>query len=281
MNKRTTLAVACVLGGALADARADNPTPPPAAGEGADQLVLPKGRGVIDAFLEINLDSGAAGKPISLSPDIWYGATDDITVGLIHSAVGETGLMGEVGDSLCLTGTSNGCAHVYDNVGADVRYNLKKGTLAYAFDGGLFFDSFDPTLLRLKLGLTGRWHSGQVALEFQPALFFGLSNRTVDEMMGGTMVTVTVNGDDLTLPATLMYSVTPQIAVALQLGLFLPFESTGDEYFLSLSFGAHYQLNDKLNLHLAFSLPRVAAGDFVAPKGGDARTLTLGGGYAF
>jgi len=46
-----------------------------AGGEGGEQLTLPKGRLVVNAYLGIGLSDGATFKPISLSPDIWYGVT--------------------------------------------------------------------------------------------------------------------------------------------------------------------------------------------------------------
>ena len=78
-----------------------------AGGEGGEQLTLQKGRLVLNAYVGIGLSDGAAFKPISLSPDVWYGVTDDITAGLVHSGVGTTGLLGDVGQSLCLTGKDN------------------------------------------------------------------------------------------------------------------------------------------------------------------------------
>ena len=175
-------------------------------------MTLPKGRVLLDAFFEINLASGAEFKPFSLSPDVWYGATDDITVGLVHSAVGTSGFIGGTGESLCLAGTGGGCADVYHNVGVDVRYKLKTGMLAYAAEGGL-------------------------------------------------------------------YAITPKISAALQLGVFLPFENTDTTYRIPLSIGGHYQVNESINVNLAFSLPAVAGGGLVT--GFDARTITLGGTYAF
>src|SRR5712672_2804505 len=109
-----------------------------AGGEGGEQLTLQKGRLVLNAYLGIGLSSGGAFKPISVSPDIWYGVTDDITAGVVHSAVGTTGFIGGVGESLCLTGTSNGCGDLYSNAGVEGRYKLKMSGIALAVDGGLY-----------------------------------------------------------------------------------------------------------------------------------------------
>jgi hypothetical protein len=107
-----------------------------AGGEGGEQLTLQKGRLVVNAYLGIGLSDGAAFKPISISPDVWYGVTDDITAGVVHSAVGTTGFIGGVGESLCVSG-SDSCGDLYKNAGVEARYKLKMGGIALAVDGGL------------------------------------------------------------------------------------------------------------------------------------------------
>ena len=84
--------------------------------------------------------------------------------------------------------------------------------------------------------------------------------------------------DFLDLPATGLYAVTPMISLAAQVGILLPFESTGDAYALPLSVGAHFHVSDQLNVSAAFSLPRLVGG---GSGGIDIRSLTLGGSYAF
>jgi hypothetical protein len=286
MLEKTTALVCVALGAMLSTARADDndsetkpaadATAPPAGG--ADQMTLPKGRLLLNAYLEIGLSDGAAFKPISLSPDVWYGVTDDITVGLVHSAVGGSGVLGGVGNSLCLTGTSGGCAKLYSNVGADVRYKLKSimnGAVAWAVDGGLFASNLDPLVLAVKAGIVGRWHSGPLAVEVAPNLVFGVTNRTA----GAAGMEVTVNGETLTLPGTALYTVAPKIDVGGQLAFLVPLENTGDAYKIALSIGGQYHLNESLNVSLAFSLPALVGGG--SGNGIDARSLTLGGSYAF
>jgi hypothetical protein len=284
MFDKTSTFVCVVLGAtlvslpAVAQSGAD-PEPvssSPAGPEGAASVTLPKGRALLDAFLEINLVSGVEFKPFSLSPDVWYGVTDDITMGLVHSAVGTSGFIGGSGESLCLAGTGGGCTDVYHNVGVDARYKLKIGDLAYAAEGGLYVASFDPTFtMAVKLGLVARWQQGKIAAELSPNLFIGVTGRTVGE----GMAEVTVNGETLNLPITGLYEVTPKISAALQLGAVVPFENTGDTYRIPLSIGGHFQVNESINVNLAFSLLAVAGGG--SATGFDNRSLTLGGTYAF
>lgn len=264
--------VSVVLGATLSTARADTEVASSATGaasaDGTYQLILPKGRVVLDAFVAMNLSSGAVFKPFSISPDVWYGATDEITVGLLHSAVGFTGFIGGVGTSLCLAGTENGCPSVYQNVGVGVRYGLKPmDKIAWALDGGLLALDTDPFALAVKLGVTARWQSDKLVVEAAPNLLIGATERS------------DLNAETLNLPVTGLYTVAPKIAVAVQLGLVLPFEAIGDFYAVPLSIGAHYDLNESATLNLAFSLPKLVAGG--APSGFDSRSLTLGGTYAF
>ena len=271
--KSKALITMCVLGAALAEARADTLT---AEDTAPAQVTLPKERFVLDVFVEINLSKDEAFKPFSISPDLWYGITDEITVGLIHSGNGELGFIGPVGTSLCLSGSDNGCPHVYDNIGGEVRYKLLEGEYAVALDGGLFFDSFDPNVfLKLKVGAIGRWQKDRFAVEAAPAFLFGLTNRTVD--IGP--LSVTVNGDFLLLPITGMYTVAPKTVLAVQTGFVIPFQNTGDTWQLPLSFGVHYLVIDRLNLTAAFTLLRLAGGS--SADAFDGRSLTIGGSYAF
>ena len=95
---------------------------------------------------------------------------------------------------------------------------------------------------------------------------------------GGT-TDVTTNGETLNIPVTGIYTVAPKVAVALQLGLILPFEETGDTYAVPLSLGAHYTIDESIIANIAFSFPRLIGGG--DGNGVDARVLTLGGTYAF
>jgi hypothetical protein len=248
-----------------------------AGGEGGEQLTLPKGRLILNAYLEVNLSgNGGTLKPISISPDLWYGVTDDITAGVVHSSVGTSGFIGGVGDSLCLTGSSSGCADLYRNVGVEARYKLKMSSIALAADAGVFSGhATDFHLIDVKLGAVGRWHQGQLAVEAAPALLVAITDRSVDLPGGGSQTT---NPDILSLPGTVLYTLNPMITVAAQVGLLLPLENIGDNYSLPISVGAFYKVNDQLNVSAAFSLPRLIA----ASGGGiDARSITLGGSYAF
>lgn len=239
-----------------------------------DGFTLPKGKLALDAFVEMNLSSGAAFKPVSLSPDLWYGVTDDLTLGLVHSGVGRTGFIGGVGDSLCITGSDNGCGHFYNNVGIDGRYRLKK---PLSLDVGLYVNSFsDPFQLAAKIGIDGRWVWGKLSVEAEPAIFIGLTNREPKDAMGNPVPSA-ANTETLSIPVMASYLVAPKLALGLQAGLVLPFTEPGDTWSIPLSIAARYAVSDQFGLGLAFTFPDLIGANSTA----DARSLTLGGSYAF
>lgn len=232
------------------------------------QLTLPGGKLFLDAFVEVNLSKDFAFKPVSLAPDIWYGVNDDLTLGLVHSGRGATGLWGSAGNGICFTGKDNGCPKVYDNLGIDARYHLwRKRGMAIAANGGLYAMSFDPFAMSLKLGAIARFASGAFAFELGPNIFIGLSKRDAG------------NKEVLSVPANFMYALPMRLGLAAQLGLWVPFSDTSLTMF-GASLGVQYFATDKVILDAVFSLPALAGGSAVA-DGVDMRTFTLGVGYAF
>ncbi len=238
------------------------------------QMTLPGGRFFIQGFAEISLSKDAAFEPFSIAPDLWYGVSDLITVGLVHSGRASTGLYGGAGNGLCLTGEEGGCPDVYGNVGIDGRYHFYRGSgMTVSADGGLFAGPFDPFTAALKLGVVGRWQAGAIAVDLAPNLFIGLSER---EPEAGVDVAIGTNNKET------LNLLSSQIGLALQLGAVVPFEETGDFYSVGISLGGQYMLSDRMMIDAAFSLPLLVRGDaYEGVEAFDARTLTLGFGYAF
>jgi len=287
---RTILASLCILalgGSALAD-RVEEPPPPPAAPKdtGAftgERVVLPAKRAYGRAMLEIELTKDTAFDPVSFAPDVFYGVTPEFTAGLVHSASGGTGIIGGTGSSLCFYDDCD----VYNGFGLDGRYHVKGGTVAVAANFGLYANNIDPFQLALKLGMIGRYRprpSSKLAVDFAPALFIGITEREPSE------IGATGNKEVFTLPVTVLYTAMPRLTALVQLGLLIPFEDAGDLYAVPFSIGASYAVNKQITVEGAFSLQRLLGGDGGGggamgapglPTGADARSLTIGGGYAF
>lgn len=278
-----------LAGTAVAHAQPTDPAPTgptpadpaaPAAPTTTERVTLPEGRVLIRAAVELELSKGAAFDKVSLSPDVWYGVDNKLTIGLVHSAAGSSGVVGGVGSSLCFT--SDTC-DVYHNVGIDARYHLKDGKLTFAGEGGLYVGNFDPFQLAVKLGIVGRYRpspTSKLAVDITPNLVLGLTSREPEMGTGMNAVEVSANQETLALPVMAWYAVIPKLSVGLQVAFVAPLETAGDSFVVPVSIGGSYQVSERIVLNLAFTLPAVAGGSEVKATGVDARSLTLGGSYA-
>jgi len=230
-------------------------------------MTAPKGSLSIMAHLDVNLSKDAAFKPVSIAPDIWYGATEKLSVGLTHSALATSGFWGGPGAGLCLTGEDNGCGNTLSNTGLQARYDLSSTMEGLAFEGGFIMRDFDPFVLGGKLGVVMTKDIGSLQLAIAPNFQFGLTEREA------------FNKEVLNVPVSLMYGLNETVLVGGQTGISLPLSNTGDTWRLPVSLVGQALLSEKYYVFGAFTLPSIAGGDLL-PTGIDSRVLTLGFGAA-
>lgn len=233
------------------------------------RMTLPEGRLLVQAAIPINLSTDLAFKPVSLSPDVWYGLTDDLSLGLTHSSAGGGGFYGGAGTSLCLTGEDNGCLDIYRNAALLGRYSLLDAGIGLAAQGGLTIGSIDPLTLGVQLGVAGRWEMAPIAVVFQPTIGIGVTERDAGF------------SDTFALPVALMYDLMPELALGLQTGVAFAFEDIGNTWVIPVSLGGRYAVTPAIWAELVFSLPAVAQGADTEAGAFDSRVLTLGGGTIF
>jgi hypothetical protein len=177
-------------------------------------------------------------KPFSIAPDIYYGVSDQLTLGLIHSAA-SVGVVG-AGSGICLAGEEKGCAKVYDNIGLDGIFSLSKGTVDLAAHAGVLVNSFDPMLLSVKLGVLGRFNAGKLAVVFDPWIGIGVTERDAG------------NKELINVPVNIQFQATPQLAAWVGSGIFGPLDGFGDAYFVPLNIGALFGVSSKIDAGAAF-----------------------------
>jgi hypothetical protein len=230
------------------------------------RMTLPEGRLLVQASVQMSLSTDAVFKPVSLSPDVWYGLTEDLSLGLAHSPAGAGGFYGGVANSLCLTGASNGCPNLYSNAALLGRFSLLDTGVGLAAQGGLIIGSLDPLFLGVQLGVVGRWEMAPIAVVFQPSIQIGVTERDAG------------NTDTLALPVAAMFDATPELSIGLQTGVSFAFEDIGSTWVVPVSLGGRYAIMPGVWAELVFSLPIVVTGADLAPGAFDTRVLTLGGG---
>lgn len=262
--------------GSDASAEGEAPAEAPAEGDGASQadaaapavssLTLGKGKILIAGqTLNVNLSSDAVAKPISLAPSIWYGVSDKLTLGLTHDFGTTPWTPGPTpGLGICLTGAENGCGDAYSNFGVDGLYGLKAGKFSLAAHPALDIGSFDPFLLRLRIGVLGTYAvNDKITIAFDPRIGIGLTERDV-------------NKESLDIPVYGWYGINEKLSAYLATGIGGPLSGFGDSYRIPLGLGGNYKVSDQLTAGLDFWFMNLLGNG----GGADARALSLRVAYA-
>lgn len=257
------LSILPLLLGAAAPALAQvEPSAAPAVVAGGSELssvLLGTGQVVISVPLAIGLNSGNAGEPISIPLDVYYGVSDDLTIGLNHSGVIQGVGPYSAGPGLCLT--SDSCGKTYDNLNLDALFRLVPGTLQVAGHGGIDFRSFDLSWIALRLGALLKAPLGEnIAIVADPYLSFGLNKRDDG------------NKDWLNLPVAVQFQTASGVRIAGQTGLSGPLDGFGDAYRGWLGAFASVGVNEKIDAFASFVF-----NDLFGKNGSaDYRTLVVG-----
>lgn len=138
----------------------------------ARPLVLADGELEAQLVVEANLRARRVGRPISFAPDLWFGVTPRLTVGLIHSNRSVDQI--DTGAMVCLRGAEGECDHGYRGSGLDARYAIDRRV---ALRVRALLRDVDPVKPAVTLGALVRWQRGRFAITGDPYLRLGLANR--------------------------------------------------------------------------------------------------------
>jgi hypothetical protein len=241
-------AIAIAVLAAAIPSRADADGPAVAAPGGPDDIVgrdvvLPRDGGEAAAALELNLTVRYELEPASVAPDVWYGATDKLTVGIVHSARA-LGVL-RTGGGLCVRDSAHGCPRAYDNVGVDARYALRRGWLAIAARARFAATSFDPFKPSIRPGALIRLHRGRFAIVADPHLQLGLTNRDLG------------NRDWLRIPLWFAIQPARRIALAVRMGLDGELATFGDTFALPFGLDVTVRISRRIELAALLALPSI------------------------
>ncbi|HEU4730315.1 MAG TPA: hypothetical protein VFT22_20600 [Kofleriaceae bacterium] len=140
-------------------------------------LVLSAGAVEVRLVAGIDLQRQGIGRPLSLSPDAWWGLAPGWTIGVIHSDTSVDQF--DVGATFCVRQSDvSPCDRLYRGGGVDVRYSALEGALGLAPRVRLLVRDVDPFKPAVTLGTLLRWTAGRYAITSDPYLRLPLANRT-------------------------------------------------------------------------------------------------------
>jgi hypothetical protein len=212
-------------------------------------------------LLLINASKDSFGKPTSLAPDLFYSVSDTVQIGLLHT--GPMGWQSRPGFGLCLTGTSNRCPKVYNNVGFDFMYGLLFGDFHLSLHSSLFLPFVpEPTGVMWTIGLTGKFHfTDVVALYFDPKVGVILSHRELYK-------------EQLFIPVELQFQVGAAVSLKVLSGVSGRLSALGDTYEVPLGLGLVGNVSRHIDLGLRFSFDNLL-GHVVTGSRTDTRSIGL------
>ncbi len=210
-------------------------------------ITLVKGLLQVRGDINVNLTKDFEGKPFAIAPDIYYGVSDVLNVGLIH------------GTGLCLAGKDNGCAKVYNDVGVDAVYALTLKQFQAGVHLGLLVGNFDPVTMIAQVGVHLQYTIKKVNFYFNPKFYIGLNERDAG------------NKERIDAPAQIDYQVTPKLAASLLFGIAGPTEGFADSFAVPIGLQALFGMSTKLDVGGAFVFGNLAGKNNTA----DARALNI------
>jgi len=213
-------------------------------------------------LLLINASKNNFGKPTSLAPDLFYSVSDTVQIGLLHT--GPMGWQSRPGVGLCLTGTTNGCPKVYDNVGVDLMYGLLFGDFHLSLHSSLYLAPIsDPTGVMWTIGLTGKFHfSDEVALLFDPQVGVMLSHRDLYK-------------EQLFIPLELQLQMTRDVSFKVLSGVSGQLSRLGDTYQIPLGLGLVGNVSSSVDLGARFSFDNLLGHTSTGVGRADVRSIGL------
>jgi hypothetical protein len=222
----------------------------------------PEGLVTLRLLLLIDASKNSFGKPTSLAPDLFYSISDTVQIGLLHT--GPMGWQTTPGAGLCLTGKSNGCPKVYNNVGLDFMYGLLYGDFHLSLHSSLYLLRIsDPTWAMWTIGLAGKFHfTDEVALFFDPQIGIALNERAT-------------NKDQLFIPLELQIQASTAVSVKILSGVQGQLSALGDTVRSPLGLGVVGNINPHLDLGLRFSFDNLLGHQLAGTSRADERSIGL------
>jgi hypothetical protein len=207
-------------------------------------IVLDEGQLSVSLAVETSLASKQVLDPLSIAPDVWWGVTPKLTVGLTHSDASRDRV--DFAASICVRTDPTTCPHAYHGSGLDARYlawTSSDGAFAVAPRARALLRDIDPNKPAITLGALASWHRGRWTLATDPYYQIGIANDDLG------------NRDELVLPLYATVEPTCRFALTVETGYITDLAVWQDGYHvpLALSVTAHATAELDLGVQAGFT----------------------------
>jgi hypothetical protein len=220
------------------------PPPPPAnwMNYNARPLTLSKGMLGIHGDIVTDVSAGHGGKPVWLTPNVYYGVTDTFSIGIAENVDAE---FFPIGGGLCLGGKY--CAKVLNNTALDLLLSVARSTTSeIAIHAGADVNGFSPFSLDVRGGALMKFSlTGPLALMADPSVSVWLLNPGPGKQ------------EFVSVPLRLGYQVVEQVNVGLATGMNAYVNNFSNSLAIPVGLGAFLTPNEKLDVGLNLTLSNV------------------------
>jgi hypothetical protein len=218
----------------------------------ARRLVLDRDHAAAQVFVKINMSKSLEGEPTTITPDLYYGVTDYLTLGVVHTTPLGWQTAGVVPSAFCVTGKDHGCPKVYNNLGLDALGLILPGPLEIAGHLRFNFWGFDPFRIDLVAGFVSKLRMTWASIVLYPSFQIGLNKRNE---LGGP--TPSGNKDVVYIPGEIIVQITPLLAVLGQAAIYGQVQTFKSNYRIPLGVAGLMTISPMLDVGLRWAWDNV------------------------
>jgi hypothetical protein len=220
---------------------------------GARPLTLTQGMVGVSGDLVADISDNRWGKPLWLTPHVYYGVSDKFTAGITANPKSQ---FFPTGGGFCMS-SSRYCGKVFipNNVSLDLLFSFNRAAMMeIAFHGGIDLGAIDPFVASGRAGLLIKIRiTNEVSIMADPSLSAGITKRT--ELN---------NKEYLSVPIRVGYQLHPQVNAGLFTGINSALSGFADRFQVPLGVGVLGALNPKIDAALNLTFAAIAGN--VAPN---------------
>jgi hypothetical protein len=197
---------------------------------------------------EANLAPSQVASPASLAPDLWYGATSKLTIGVIHSdaSIDRVPVFFEPGASICVRLERVSCPRHYHGSGVDALMDIGAERFQIALHARFLVRDIEPIKPAVTAGVRMRWMNRWLSVIGDPYLQIGIENRSAG------------NRAQLWLPITIAVAPIARCSLELHTGYNTDIAVWNDGYYVPLLMRVRAHITGQVDVGVSAGFGSVA-----------------------